>query len=333
MIISKTPYRISFFGGGTDYSGWFKKNEGEVLSTTIDKYLYLTCRHLPPFFEHKYRNVWSIIEKVKTIEELKHSVVKNLFLHMNVKKGLELHYDGDLPAQSGMGSSSAYVVGLINILYSFKKIYLNKKLLADASLFFEHKILKERVGYQDQIAAAYGGFNSIKFFKNGEYKVKKFSLKKKIISNLNKNLLLVYSGNERRASDIVGKYIDKLNFEKKKEMKSIHDFVYKAKLFLRNEKLDDFGHLIGESWIKKKELSNSISTEKIDHIYNLGMKNGALGGKVLGAGGGGMMIFYVKEKDQEKFKLALKNFLVITFQFEDTGSSIILNTNKENIYE
>ena len=219
MIISKTPYRISFFGGGTDYPRWFKKNEGEVLSTTIDKYLYLTCRHLPPFFEHKYRNVWSIIEKVKTIEELKHNVVKNLFLHMNVKKGLELHYDGDLPAQSGMGSSSAYVVGLINILYSFKKIHLNKKLLADVSLFFEHKILKERVGYQDQVAAAYGGFNSIKFFKNGKYKVKKFSLKKKIISNLNKNLLLVYSGNERRASDIVGKYIDKLNLEKKRNEK------------------------------------------------------------------------------------------------------------------
>jgi|TARA_B110000858_G_C17785139_1_gene466852 D-glycero-alpha-D-manno-heptose-7-phosphate kinase len=333
MIISKTPYRISFFGGGTDYPEWFKKNNGEVLSTTINKYLYLTCRYLPPFFDHKYRNVWSIIEKVKTIEELKHTAVKKLFFQMKVKKGLELHYDGDLPAQSGMGSSSSFVVGLTNILHSFKKIQLSKKSLADKSIFFEHDILKEKVGYQDQIAASYGGFNSIKFFKNGKYKVQKFPLKNRIILNLNKNLLLVFSGNERRANDIVGKYINKLYKEKKKEMQVIQKFTYKAKFFLKNEKLDDFGHLIGESWIKKKELSKYITTEKIDLIYNLGIKNGALGGKVLGAGGGGMMLFYVNKEHQEQFKRALKNYLIIPFEFENTGSSIIFNSNKENIYE
>ncbi len=333
MIISKTPFRVSFFGGGTDYPSWYRKHGGEVLSTTINKYLYLTCRHLPPFFDHKYRNVWSIIEKVKKVDEIQHTAVRELLIHMKVKKGLELHYDGDLPAQSGMGSSSAFVVGLVNIFYAFKGKKLTKKNLADRSLFFEQNILKETVGSQDQIATAFGGFNSIKFFKNGSYKVEKFSIKKKVISNLSKNLVLIYSGNERRANDIAEKYAHTLSSQKKKEMKDIHKFVGKAKKLLNENKLDDFGYLIGESWHKKKELSENITSEKIEFLYNKAIKNGALGGKVLGAGGGGMMLFYVNEENSEKFNKAFKNSLIIPFKFEETGSSIIFNENSENIYE
>ena len=333
MIISKTPFRVSFFGGGTDYPSWYKKNGGEVLSTTINKYLYLTCRYLPPFFDHKYRNVWSIIEKVKKVEQIKHTAVRKLLIDMKVKKGLELHYDGDLPAQSGMGSSSAFVVGLINIFFAFKKKELSKKNLADRSLFFEQNILKETVGSQDQIATAYGGFNSIKFFKNGKYKVEKFSIKKKVINDLSKNLVLIYSGNERRANDIAEKYVPTLSSKKKKEMQNIQEFVGKAKLLLNNNKLDDFGYLIGESWQRKKELSRNITSDKIEFLYKKAIKNGALGGEVLGAGGGGMMLFYVNKKNSEKFNRAFKNSLIIPFKFEETGSSIIFNDNNENIYE
>ncbi|MFL2886626.1 MAG: hypothetical protein ACJZ4H_01280 [Candidatus Pelagibacter sp.] len=205
--------------------------------------------------------------------------------------------------------------------------------MADRSLFFEQNILKETVGSQDQIATAFGGFNSIKFFKNGKYKVEKFSIKKKIINDLSKNLVLIYSGNDRRANDIAEKYVPTLTSKKKKEMKTIQEFVGKAKVFLNNNKLDDFGHLLGESWQKKKELSSNITSDKIEFLYNKALKNGALGGKVLGAGGGGMMLFYVTKKNFEKFNNAFKNSLIIPFKFEETGSSIIFNDNNENIYE
>ena len=291
MIMSKTPYRISFFGGGTDYPIWYKNNGGEVLSTTIDKYLYLTCRHLPPFFNHKHRIVWSQIEKVNSLDEIKHYAVKKIFKYMKIKKGLELHYDGDLPAQSGMGSSSAFVVGLMNLLHAFKGKELSKKVLANKSLFIEQRILNETVGSQDQISTSYGGFNSIKFYKNKTFSVNSFSIKKKIFSKLEKNLFIVYSGINRRANNIASKYVYELNKQKKQQMIEIQAFVKKAKIYLNKGMLDDFGYLIGESWQKKKELSNNISSTKIDHIYSLAMKNGALGGKVLGAGGGGMMVF------------------------------------------
>lgn len=332
MIISKTPYRISFFGGGTDYPNWYTKNGGEVLSTTINKYLYLTCRYLPPFFDHKYRVVWSIIEKENKIKNIKHYAVRKIFQKMKIKKGLELHYDGDLPAQSGMGSSSAFVVGLANILYTFKKKKFTKKFLANKSLFFEQNILKEVVGSQDQVATTYGGFNSIKFFKDGKYKVKSITNDKKIINDLEKKLFLVFTGIDRRASKIANHYVDKLNNKKKKEMKSIHEFVSKAKISLYKKNLDDFGFLLGESWEKKKELSDKITTPKIDYFYNKALQNGALGGKVLGAGGGGMMLFYVQEKKILQFKNAFKDLIHIPFEFEASGSKIIFNSNDENIF-
>ena len=210
MIITKTPYRISFFGGGSDYPSWYLKNGGSVLSTTIDKYIYISCRYLPPFFEHKYRIVWSHIENVKDIKNIKHRSVKELLKYFKIKKGLEIHYDGDLPARSGMGSSSVFVVGLMNLLNNFNGKKISKKKLAITSINFEQNILNDTVGSQDQVAAVYGGFNKISFKTNGSFFVEPVSIKKKIIQNLNKNLVLLYTGYKRTEPDIAKNYVNKL---------------------------------------------------------------------------------------------------------------------------
>ncbi len=329
MIINKTPYRISFFGGGTDYPSWYRKNGGEVISTTIDKYLYLTCRYLPSFFDHKYRIVYSKIELAKKISDIKHNVVRELIKKNKIKKGIELHYDGDLPAQSGMGSSSSFIVGCMNIFHSLEnKQNISKKQLANQSLKFEQNILKEVVGSQDQIATSYGGFNSIKFYKDGKYSVNKIKMQKNLKNDLNNRLVLLYTGNQRRAHDIAKSYVKNLTSSKKNQMNLIQSFVPKAKLYLKLGRLDDFGDLLNESWVKKKELSKKISNELIDDIYKKALKNGALGGKILGAGGGGFFIFYVKENNIKKFKNSFKEFPVINFKFENQGSHIIFKSKK-----
>ena len=328
MIINKTPYRISFFGGGTDYPFWYKKYGGEVISTTIDKYIYLSCRNLPEFFNHKYRIVYSQIELAKKVKEIKHIVVKKLIQETKIKNGLELHYDGDLPAQSGMGSSSSFIVGCVNMFYEMQKIKLSKKNLAKKSVNFEQNVLREIVGSQDQIAAAYGGFNSIKFNRDGSYIVKNLNLEKKIEENLNKKLILLYTGNQRRANDVAKTYVKKLTKDKKDQMKSIQEFVFKAKNYLKKGALDDFGDLLNESWFKKKELSKNISSRSIDIIYQKALKNGALGGKILGAGGGGFFLFYVKENKFLNFKKTFRNFPLVSFKFDKKGSHTIFNSEK-----
>ena len=330
MIISRTPYRISFFGGGTDYPSWYKKYGGEVISTTIDKYIYLTCRYLPNFFDHKYRIVYSQIELTKHIKDIRHIVVRELIKKTKIKKGLELHYDGDLPARSGMGSSSSFIVGCMNVFLTMQNIKVSKKKLAKESVNFEQKILRETVGSQDQIAAAYGGFNSIIFNTDGSYIVKNIEIEKKNQNNLNKKLILMYTGNQRRAHDIAKSYVYDLSKNKKKEMKVIQDFVYKAKIYLKNNALDDFGDLLNESWHKKKELSKNISTDLLDNIYSKALKNGALGGKILGAGGGGFFLFYVNEKKFFHFKNVFKNYQLIKFKFEDNGSCVIFDNKNDH---
>jgi D-glycero-alpha-D-manno-heptose-7-phosphate kinase len=332
MIISKTPYRISFFGGGSDYPNWYRKHGGEVLSSTIDKYVYVSCRQLPKFFDHKYRIVYSSIEATKRVEDIKHIVVRNIIKKMKIKKGIELHYDGDLPAQSGMGSSSSFIVGCMNIFLSLQGSRLNKKKLAKKSLDFEQNVLKEIVGSQDQIAAAHGGFNSIKFSKNGSYSVNPLKINKSIKNNLNNRLYLVFTGNQRRAHDIASTYVQRLLTSKMQEMKLIQGYVKKAKEYLKNNKLDDFGDLLDESWKKKKELSKNISSEYIDEIYAKALNSGALGGKILGAGGGGFFLFYVKKDRINNFKRSLKNFIITDFKLENEGSKIVFNNeNYEKI--
>ena len=325
MIISKTPYRISFFGGGTDYPVWYKKHGGSVLSTTIDKYIYISCRSLPSFFKHKYRIVWSHIETVQKIDQIKHEVVKKMLKKYKIRNGLEIHYDGDLPARSGMGSSSVFCVGLMNLLSNFQGQIIKKKKLAEKSIHFEQKILKQIVGSQDQIAATYGGFNKIAFKIGGGFSVLPFSLKKKKIQKLNKNLLLVYSGLKRTAHHIAKSYVHKLQTSKKSHILEISNFVHEGERILKEGKLDDFGKLLHESWLEKKSLSSSITNSRIDAIYDTALKNGALGGKLLGAGGGGFLMFYVPHYKQKNFIKHFRNLINIPFKFSSEGSNIMFN--------
>ena len=326
MIISKTPYRISFFGGGSDYPAWYLKNGGSVLSTTIDKYIYISCRYLPEFFQHKYRIVWSHIETVKTMSQIKHRAVREMLKHLKIKNGLEIHYDGDLPAKSGMGSSSVFVVGLMNLLNNYKKIKITKKELAKRSIFFEQKILKDVVGSQDQIAATFGGFNKIQFQSNGNFVVKPVLIKKKDLYKLNKNLLLIYTGFKRTAHDIASTYVHKLQKSKKNNMLQISNFVREAENALKSGNIDDFGKLLHESWMEKKKLSTSITNSTIDDIYKNAIRKGALGGKLLGAGGGGFFLFYVPYYKQKNFINYFNKLINVPFNFSNSGSEIMFKT-------
>ena len=334
MIISKTPYRISFFGGGSDYPEWYLKNGGVVISSTINKYIYISCRELPPFFRHKHRLVYSKIEIIKHISQIKHSVVKKALeqIFNNYKeKGLEMHYDGDFPSRSGIGSSSSFVVGLLNVLNNFYNIKISKDFLANQSLLLEQKILKDTVGSQDQIAATYGGFNEIIFKKNGNFKVNPLITDKSVLKKLEDNMILVFTGVRKKsktANNIAKTYVSKLGKKKKKNIIEIIKHAKIAKKLLIEKNFNDFGLLLDETWKAKKELSNSVTSYKLDSIYKLGLKNGALGGKLLGAGGAGFFLFYLPETKREFFLKAFNNFTCIPFKFEQEGSTIIFNDKR-----
>ena len=298
MIISKTPYRISFFGGGTDYPDWYNKNNGEVISSTIDRYLYISCRFLPTFFDHKYRIVYSIIEDKKKIKDIQHPVVREaLKLYYKKNLGLEIHYDGDLPSRSGMGSSSVFVVGFLNLINSLNKRKKTKMGLALQSIHLEQEVMKEVVGSQDQIAATYGGLNSIQFQKNSTFKVKKIFKSKEDLNLFSRNFYLVYTGKLRTAETIASTYVKKLKSENYELLEEITRQTQYAKNLLKNKNFDDFGRLLHETWQIKRKLSDKVSNKHIDEIYDAGLGNGALGGKLLGAGGGGFILFYVKKID------------------------------------
>jgi len=324
MIITKTPYRISFFGGGSDYPIWYKKFGGSVLSTTIDKYIYISCRELPPFFDHKYRIVWSKIENVKTIDEIKHLTVRKLIKYNKIKSGLEIHYDGDLPARSGMGSSSSFSVGLMRALNNYQHKNIKGISLAYKTILFEQKIMKETVGSQDQVAASVGGFNRIDFLKNEKIIVKK------VLSNnlkrLNSNLLLLYTGIQRNANAVASNYVHKLSNEKEKNVRKIISNVELGEKMIKSGNINDFGKLLHHAWMEKKELSKSISNHKIDELYKSSIQNGALGGKLLGAGGGGFLLVYINKEKQKNFLSKIKNITNIPFKFSNKGCDVILNS-------
>jgi|TARA_B110000037_G_C17064164_1_gene483103 D-glycero-alpha-D-manno-heptose-7-phosphate kinase len=324
MIITKTPYRISFFGGGSDYPIWYKKFGGSVLSTTIDKYIYISCRELPPFFDHKYRIVWSKIENVKTIDEIKHLTVRKLIKYNKIKSGLEIHYDGDLPARSGMGSSSSFSVGLMRALSNYQHKDIKGINLAYKTIPFEQKIMNETVGSQDQVAASVGGFNRINFLKNEKIIVKK------VLSNnlrrLNSNLLLLYTGIQRNADAVASNYVHKLSNEKEKNVRKIISNVELGEKMIKSGNINDFGKLLHHAWMEKKELSKSISNHKIDELYKSSIQNGALGGKLLGAGGGGFLLVYINKKKQKNFLSKIRNITNIPFKFSNEGCEVILNS-------
>ncbi len=326
MLITKTPYRISFFGGGTDYPVWYQKHGGAFLSTTIDKYVYLTVRQLPSFSDSNYRIVWSKVETVNKIKNIQHNVVREMLNNFNFKTGMEVHYQGDLPARSGMGSSSSFVVGLMNSFLNIKKKRVSTKDLAKKSIYFEQKTLKEVVGMQDQISATYGGFNKVDIDRDGNYKIKKIKIDNKI-KEFNKNLVLIFTGINRTANEIAGQYVSNLK-NKEYEMKEISSQVKEGERLLLKNKFNDFGRLLHEGWKLKKSLGKVITNQKIDDLYEFSLKHGALGGKILGAGGGGFMLLYLPKNKIINFKKKLKNTTIIPFNFSESGSEILLNTEK-----
>ena len=331
MIITKTPFRISFFGGGSDYPSWYKENLGEVISASINKFLFIAIKKYQPFFKTKYRLTYSEIENVNSVGKIKHKVVREALKRYCPKNGIEINYFADLPSNSGIGSSSSFTVGLINGLKTFNNNKISKENLAKESIYFEQEILKENVGSQDQIAAAHGGFNEIRFFKNGNYSINPIITDIEKIKSFEKKFILIFTGARKKkqtADTITRKFIHKLNSVKKRNIFEIMSFAKAAKDMIKKNQFDDFGRLLNQSWKVKRDLSNSISNSKIDELYEFGIRNGALGGKLLGAGGAGFFLFYVPNKFQSKFIKSMKKNIVVPFKFEKEGSKIIFNDEK-----
>lgn len=323
MIISRTPFRISFFGGGTDYPAWYLDHGGMVLGVTIDKYCYLTCRYLPPFFRHRIRLVYSQIENCQTVDEISHPAVREVMRYLRMDRGVEIHHDGDLPARSGMGSSSSFTVGLLNALHALNGYMPSKRQLAMEGIRIEQEILKETVGSQDQVLAAFGGFNHIVFSQSGEISVRPVTLSADRLLELNSHLMLFYTGIERTASDVAASYMVGRN-GKSSQLRIMKDLVDEAVSVLNNGRdIAEFGALLNEGWEAKRSLSAEVSNSYVDELYSHSLANGALGGKLLGAGGGGFMLLFVPPAKQERVRAALNKLINVPFHFEFSGSQII----------
>lgn len=330
MIISRTPFRISFFGGGTDYPGWYRKNAGSVLATTINKYCYISARYLPPFFGHKYRIAYSKIENCKSINQIIHPSVKAVIRFLKIREGLEIHHDGDLPARSGLGSSSAFTVGLLNALYALEGKMVSKKKLASEGIYLEQKVLKETVGSQDQTLAAHGGLNYVTFQKDGKIQVKPVTISLKRIEELQNHLMLFYTGIVRTASNVAKTFVPKIE-QKEKQLFAMNEMVNQALDILNSRKdIRDIGKLLHESWSLKMSLSNSVSNSFIDELYLNALAKGAIGGKIIGAGGGGFLLLFVPPSKQAKVKKKFKKLIHVPFKFENQGSQIIFFDQEED---
>lgn len=325
MIITRTPFRISFFGGGTDYPPWYREHGGAVLATTIDKYCYITCRRLPPFFEHKHRIVYSHIENVRQIDEIQHPAVRAVLSWAEVEDGLEIHHDGDLPARSGLGSSSSFTVGLLHALQGLRGQMANKASLAKDAIHVEQNVIGENVGSQDQISAAYGGFNRIEFHRNDSFDVSPVILPPHRREELHDHLMLCFTGFSRIASEVAKSKIDNLK-NRVNELNHMRDMVDEAITLLQDvrEPIDAFGRLLGASWQYKRSLSDRVSTPEIDQIYETAIDAGASGGKILGAGGGGFLLLFAKPERQAAIRERLNKLIHVPFHFEDSGSRVVL---------
>ena len=323
MIISRTPFRISFFGGGTDYPSWYLDHGGTVLGVTIDKYCYLTCRYLPPFFKHRIRLVYSQIENCQTVDEIAHPAVREVMRYLRMDRGIEIHHDGDLPARSGMGSSSSFTVGLLHALHALNGYMPSRRQLAMEGIKIEQDVLKETVGSQDQVFAAFGGFNHIIFSQTGEISVRPLTLSADRREELNSYLMLFYTGIERTASDVAASYIAGGN-GKVSQLRIMKDLVDEGISILNNGRdLAAFGALLNEGWEAKRSLSAEVSNSYVDELYAHALANGALGGKLLGAGGGGFMLLFVPPSKQERVRAELQDLISVPFRFEFSGSQII----------
>lgn len=322
MIITKTPFRMSFFGGGTDMEEYFKEYGGAVLSTTFDKYCYVTVRHLPPFFEYSTDITYSKSERVNDVGDIEHPAIRNAMQMLDMHE-LRLTYDADLPARSGLGTSSSFAVGMLNAFYALKGKYADKKKLADEAIYLERVLCREAGGWQDQIAAAYGGLNRIDFSADG-YEVLPIVISPERKENLNRHLMMFFTGFTRFSSDIQSAAVSHSK-DKLTRLYEMYQLVGEAEKILTDKlaELDDFGRLLDYTWRLKRGTSQVVSTESIDNLYEKGISAGALGGKLLGAGGGGFLLFYVKPENQDAVRQALNDLLEIPFRFENGGSRVI----------
>lgn len=326
MIITQTPFRMSFFGGGTDMESFFIKHGGAVLSTTFDKYCYVNVRHLPRFFDYSTELSYSRTERVTSIEDIEHPAIRNAMKMLDMHE-IRLTYEADLPARSGLGTSSSFAVGMLNAFYALKGKYADKKKLADEAIYLERVLCEEAGGWQDQIAASFGGFNRINFNTDGTYDVLPVIISPERKKNLNDNLMMFFTGFTRFSSDVQKANAGTKETQEAKEKRYLEmlSLVDKAEQILtdKNTDLDNFGRLLDHTWKLKKQTGSAVSTNSIDALYEKGMQAGALGGKLLGAGGGGFLVFYVQPEFQEAVKEAMKELMYIPFRFEDGGTRVI----------
>jgi len=325
MIITRTPFRISFFGGGTDYPAWYREFGGAVLSTTIDKCCYITCRRLPPFFEYHSRVSYSRVENVNQNNEFEHPSVRACLQYLEVEEGVEIHHVADLPARTGLGTSSAFTVGLLQGLYALKEQMRNKHALASDAIHVEQEILKEAVGSQDQISAACGGFNRISFNLDSSFEVKQIIASSERLAVLQEHCALFFTGFSRTASEIAKEQI-RMTSHRKHELGLMYQMVDEAEAIISSptRSLDEFGHLLHESWQIKRTLTQKITNTSLDDIYEAGRSAGALGGKILGAGGGGFMLFFVPPERRHALRMRLRNLLCVPFAFSNRGSHVVV---------
>jgi D-glycero-alpha-D-manno-heptose-7-phosphate kinase len=323
MIICRTPFRISFFGGGTDYPAWYRTHGGAVLAAAIDKYCYLTCRHLPPFFDHRIRIVYRQIEICKRVEEVQHPVVRATLQHLQFDDGLELHHDGDLPARSGMGSSSSFAVGLLHALHALKGKRRSPMQLAQEAIHVEQNLVREVVGSQDQVMAAFGGLRYLQFSPDGRITADPLPLPSQRLAELQNHLMLFYTGIVRTASDVARSYVQQIE-EQGRQLQAMRQMVEESiDILVSGMDLKPFGKLMHEAWQTKRSLSKQVSNPQVDYLYKKARLAGAWGGKLTGAGGGGFLLLFVPPKKQDAVRQALAHLLEVPFAFESSGSQII----------
>ena len=321
MIITKTPFRISFLGGGTDYQPFFDEFGGSVIATSFDKYCYVIVRHLSPFFEEKNHIVYSIVEKTNSTEEIKHPLIRNAMKMLDMHD-LNIVYDSDLPARSGIGSSSSFAVGLLQAFYSLKGKMADKRKLAEDAIYLERTLCAESGGWQDQISAAYGGLNRIDF-KNGTFTVSPIIISPERKKLLNDHLMLFFTGFSRISANIADAHVKSIHEKKNKLIEMLKLVDNGINILTGKGDICEFGHLLHHAWQLKRGLTSKVSTEAIDDIYNIAMSAGALGGKLLGAGGGGFLLFFVRPEHKIFVRKTLSNLLYVPFLFEEAGTGVL----------
>ena len=329
MIITQTPFRMSFFGGGTDMENYFRENKGAVLSTTFDKYCYINVRHLPRFFDYSTELSYSKTERVTDINDIRHPLIKNA-MQLRDMHEIRLTYEADLPARSGLGTSSSFAVGMLNEFYALKGKYADKRRLADQAIYLERVLCNEAGGWQDQIAASFGGLNRIIFGPDG-YEVLPIIISPERKQRLNQNLLMFFTGFTRFSAEIQAANNSVRNIDRDKYLLEMYQLVDEAERVLtdKNTDLDEFGRMLDHTWKLKRQTGSKVSTETIDELYDKGIKAGALGGKLLGAGGGGFLIFYVQDEHQESVRHAMRDLLYIPFEFENGGTRVLYYAAEE----